>query len=190
MMNKGILLALVMLLAACGGNNDKHYYQLPVAAQENAGQPLPSAGGTRHIWLSRVNVSDYLAGGGLVYQQSDVRYVTASNNLWASPLEQQLRQTMVAHLSNRLPGALVSASPAQGEQDQLEFSVTGFHGRYDGRAVIQGEWQLTHDEQVTRYPFNLVLKQDKDGYDALVRTLAQGWQQIGQAAAGRISTLP
>ncbi|WP_413723416.1 membrane integrity-associated transporter subunit PqiC [Sodalis sp. RH24] len=189
-MRKGILLALALLLAACGGNSDKHYYQLPVAAQDNAGQGLPSTGVTRHIWLSRVNVSDYLAGSGVVYQQSDVRYVTASNNLWASPLEQQLQQTMIAHLSNRLPGVLVSASQGQGDQDTLEFNVTGFHGRYDGRAVIQGEWVLTHNSQVTRHPFILTLKQDQDGYDALVRTLAQGWQQIGQEAAAQISRLP
>ncbi|NDL61995.1 membrane integrity-associated transporter subunit PqiC [Acerihabitans arboris] len=190
-MRKGILVALAFMLVACGGNNDKHYYQLPIAPQaSDDGQRLPSAVGARHVWLSRVNVSDYLAGSGVVFQESDVRYVTASNNLWASPLEQQLQQTMVANLSNALPGVLVSASQAQGDQDQLEFNVTGFHGRYDGRAIIQGEWLLTHNGQVSRHPFILALKQDQDGYDALVRTLAQGWLQIGKDAAGQISRLP
>ncbi|WP_413734442.1 membrane integrity-associated transporter subunit PqiC [Sodalis sp. RH21] len=186
-MNKGILLALVMLLGACSSNDNKHYYQLPVAADGSSVSPPPSSTAARHIWVSRVNVSDFLAGSGVVYQSSDVRYITASNNLWASPLEQQLRQTMVANLSNALPGTLVSASPVQGEQDTLEINITGFHGRYDGRAVIQGEWLFTHKEQVTRAPFALTLKQEEDGYDALVRTLAQGWQQVGQTAARQIS---
>ncbi len=187
-MRKGILLAAMLLLAACSGNSDKRYYQLPIAADA---APLPSSSRpvTGHLWLSRVNLSDFLAGNGVVYQTSDVEYVTASNNLWASPLEQQLQQTMAANLSNALPGTLVSASQAPGEQDQLEVSVTGFHGRYDGKAVIRGEWRLTRNGAVSRFPFSVVLNQDKDGYDALVRTLAQGWQQVCQNIAKQISVM-
>ena len=187
-MRKGILLAAMFLLVACSGTSDKRYYQLPIAADA---APLRSSSpaAINHLWLSRVNLSDFLAANGVVYQTSDVQYVTAGNNLWASPLEQQLQQAMVANLSNALPGTLVSASQAAGEQDQLEVDVTGFHGRYDGKVVIRGEWRLTHNGMVSRFPINLVLNQDKDGYDGLVRTLAQGWQQVCQNIAKQISAL-
>jgi|SRR5476649_863945 len=185
-MNKGMILALALLLSGCGGGDNKHYYQLPVAADTGA-QRISASATARHIWVSRVNLSDFLAGNGVVYQSSDVRYITAGNNLWASPLEQQLQQSMVINLGNALPGALVSATPAPGEQDTLELNITGFHGRYDGRVIIQGVALLTHQEQVTRYPFAVTLKQDQDGYDALVRTLAQGWLQVSQHVAGQIS---
>ncbi|CAK8736780.1 hypothetical protein SODG_000493 [Sodalis praecaptivus] len=42
---------------------------------------------------------------------------------------------------------------------------------------------MTHDGRVIRQPFNLTLPQKKDGYDALVRTLAQGWESVGQNVA-------
>ncbi|QWA12749.1 membrane integrity-associated transporter subunit PqiC [Sodalis ligni] len=187
-MRKGILLAALMLLVACSGASDKRYYQLPAAADA---QPLQSSSrtATGHLWLSRINLSDFLAGNGVVYQTSDVQYVTAGNNLWASPLQQQLQQAMVANLSNALPGTLVSASQISGEQDQLEVDITGFHGRYDGKVVIRGEWRLTHNGTVSRFPINVVLKQDQDGYDALVRTLGQGWQQVCQNIAKQISAV-
>ncbi|XBS71099.1 membrane integrity-associated transporter subunit PqiC [Acerihabitans sp. KWT182] len=185
-MRKGMLLATLLLLVACGSANDKRYYQLPIAADA---APLRSSAAARHLWLSRVNLSDFLAGNGVVYQTSDVEFVTAGNNLWASPLAQQLQQAMAANLSNALPGTLVSASQFAGEQDQLEVDVTGFHGRYDGKAVIRGEWRLTHNGTVSRYPFNMVLNQEGDGYDALVRTLAQGWQQVCQNIAMQIAAM-
>jgi len=188
-MKKGIVLALVLLLGGCGSGDNNHYYQLPVTADTAGAQRISTTSSQRHIWVSRVNLSDFLAGNGVVYQASDVRYVTAGNNLWASPLEQQLQQAMVINLGNALPGTLVSATPASGEQDTLELNITGFHGRYDGRVIIQGVALLTHQQQIIRYPFALTLKQDQDGYDALVRTLAQGWLQVGQTLAGQVSAI-
>lgn len=186
-MKKGILLAVVLMLTACSGNGDKRYYQLPAAADSATTPSLsPNATG-RHLWLARVNVSDFLAGNGVVYQTSDVEYVTASNNLWASPLEQQLQQTLAANLTNALPGALVSSSQVAGNQDTLVVNVTGFQGRYDGQVVIRGEWLLTHNDVITRFPINVTLKQGQDGYDAMVRTLAQGWLQVSQNIARQLS---
>ena len=68
----------------------------------------------------------YLAGNGVVYQTTDVQYVIANNNLWASPLDQQLRTTLVANLSQQLPGWVVSSQPLGSEQDTLNVAVNGF----------------------------------------------------------------
>ena len=39
-------------------------------------------------------------------------------------------------------------------------------------------------------PFNIVLKQQQDGYDAMVKTLAQAWSQEAVAIAGELNRLP
>ena len=63
-------------------------------------------------------------------------------------------------------------------------NVTAFHGRYDGRVVISGSWTLSRSGQMIQRDFTLNLKQNEDGYDALVKTLAAGWQQeAGQIAS-------
>lgn len=210
-MQKGRLLALamVLLLGGCATGDSNTYYQLPFepvsitttlstggtsATVSGAGSAADAQGaavtpfradsraGRRQLWVAQVSVADFLAGNGLVYQTSDVQYITARSNLWASLLDQQLQQSLVANLSATLPGTLVSTQPIgiSGDSDQLTVTITGFHGRYDGRAVVQGMWLLTHDGHVIYQPFNLTLPQEKDGYDALVRTLAQGWKSVGQ----------
>ncbi|MBJ7220580.1 MULTISPECIES: membrane integrity-associated transporter subunit PqiC [unclassified Brenneria] len=180
-MMKGWTLALVLLLTACGSNPQKTYYQLP--AMQEAVAPVEKTANGRQLWLEHLSLADYLASAGLVYQTNDVQYVIASNNLWASPLEQQLQQSLVANLSHDMPGWLVTTQPQGSEQSVLNISVTAFHGRYDGKVAIRGEWVLNHHGQLLKQPFNLVLPQSEDGYDALVRTLAQGWRQVAQSIA-------
>ena len=187
-MKKWLTIATVALLTACSSAENKSYYQLPVAAQAG-GQSIASQG-NRLLWVEQVAVPDYLAGNGVVYQTSDVQYVIANNNLWASPLDQQLRNTLVANLGSQLPGWVVASQPLGSDQDTLNVNVTNFHGRYDGRVIVSGEWLLNHQGQLIKRPFHLELKQQKDGYDEMVKVLAQGWTQESASIAREISRLP
>ncbi|MEN4535225.1 membrane integrity-associated transporter subunit PqiC [Pantoea agglomerans] len=188
-MNKGLILCAALVLSACSSSVDNTWYQLPSGAasmqvsssQLNEAQPM--------LWVQQVTVPDYLAGNGLVYQTSDVKYVIAANNLWASPLDQQLQQTLITNLSKALPGRLVAGSPLGAQHDTLNVTVTGFQGRYDGKAVVSGEWTLEHQGRLNKQAFNLVLPQTEDGYDAMVRTLAAGWQQTAQTIANSVVAL-
>lgn len=183
-MKKWIVLAAVCLLAACSSTENKTYYQLPQAT----GTVQNSASSSqRLLWVEQVNIPDFLAGSGVVYQTSDVQYVIASNNLWASPLDQQLRTTLVANLSNQLPGWVVSSQPLGSDQDTLNVSVNGFHGRYDGKVIVSGEWLLNHQGQLTKRPFHIELAQQQDGYDAMVKELAQAWSQEATSIAQTIN---
>ncbi|MGL4861343.1 MAG: membrane integrity-associated transporter subunit PqiC [Enterobacteriaceae bacterium] len=175
--NKWWLLVSVLLLAACSTQvAQKKYYQLPEVASEQ--RVALTSDSRQQLQIDRVVLSDYLNGAGIVYQSSDVQYVMANSHLWASPLEQQLRFTLQDSLTALLPGWQVSLQPLQDNPMQLSVRVTGFHGRYDGQAVIRGEWQLTTGQgKIVRQTFNLQLPQSAEGYDVLVKTLAAGWQQ-------------
>lgn len=187
-MKKWLPLIITLALSACSSSDDgKTYYQLPQGSQP-ATQAV-SQPGSHLLWVEQVAVPDYLAGNGVVYQTSDVQYVIASNNLWASPLDQQLRNTLVSNLSSALPGWVVASQPLGSDQDTLNVNVTGFHGRYDGKVIVSGEWLLKHQGQLIKRPFHLELKQQTDGYDAMVKTLAQAWQQEAQSIAGQMTRL-
>ena len=186
-MMKWIPVVLALFLTACSSSDQKTYYQLPVlSSTASTGSVMSSGAATqRHLWVERVSVADYLAGSGLVYQTNDVQYTLTQNNLWASPLDQQLQQSLVTYLLRDLPGYLVSTQAVSSdEQDVLNVNVTAFHGRYDGTVVISGSWTLSRSGQMIQRDFTLNLKQNEDGYDALVKTLAVGWQQeAGQIAS-------
>lgn len=183
-MMKWIPVALALALTACSGSSQPAYYQLPTAGGSSV---VTSRTVTTPVWVERVSVPDYLAGNGVVYQSSDVQFVIAAQNQWASPLDQQLQQTLVSNLSATLPAALISSTPLGQQHDTLNVTVTGFHGRYDGHAVISGEWVLEHNGKLQKQAFLLTLPQDEDGYDGLVRTLAKGWQQIAGQVANAIN---
>ncbi|MGG5215363.1 membrane integrity-associated transporter subunit PqiC [Rahnella variigena] len=186
-MMKWIPVVLALFLTACSSSDQKTYYQLPVLNSAPATGSAMSSGMTtqRHLWVERVSVADYLSGNGLVYQTNDVQYTLTQNNLWASPLDQQLQQSLVTYLRRDLPGYLVSTQAVSSDdQDVLNVNVTAFHGRYDGTVVISGSWTLSRSGQMIQRDFTLNLKQNEDGYDALVKTLAAGWQQeAGQIAS-------
>ncbi|MCW9486069.1 membrane integrity-associated transporter subunit PqiC [Klebsiella michiganensis] len=187
-MKKWLIAAAVCALTACSsGGESKTYYQLPLA---QGGAQSAAHQSKNLLWVEQVSIPDYLAGNGVVYQTTDVQYVIANNNLWASPLDQQLKTTLVANLSNQLPGWVIASQPLGSEQDTLNVSVSGFHGRYDGRVIVSGEWLLKHQGQLIKRPFHIELKQQEDGYDAMVKTLAQAWTQEATAIASEINRLP
>ncbi len=188
-MKKWIPVVLALFLTACSSSDQKTYYQLPVLSSAPAAGNVLSSGMVeqRKLWVEHVSVADYLAGSGLVYQTNDVQYTLTQNNLWASPLDQQLQQSLVTYLRRDLPGYLVSGQPASSDdQDVLNVNVTGFHGRYDGIVVVSGSWTLTRQGQTVQRDFALNMKQGEDGYDALVRTLATGWQQEASQIAAQV----
>lgn len=186
-MMKWIPVVLALLLTACSSDSQKTYYQLPtlVAPASSASNSVTTAN-QRQLWVESVGVADYLNNPGLVYQTTDVQYVIAANNLWASPLEQQLQQALVGNLSSALPGWVVSSRPQSSNQDVLNVTVTGFHGRYDGKVIVSGHWMLNHQGQIITRSFSQEMIQTEDGYDALVRTLAKGWQQQASDIAAQL----
>lgn len=187
-MKKWLILTAACLLAACSSGENKTYYQLPLTT--GVVQHTSATTNQRMLWVEQVSIPDFLAGSGVVYQTSDVQYVIASNNLWASPLDQQLRTTLVSNLSNQLPGWVVSSQPLSSTQDTLNVSVTGFHGRYDGKVVVSGEWLLNHQGQLIKRPFHVELAQQQDGYDAMVKLLAQAWSQEAASIAQTLNRQP
>ena len=72
-----------------------------------------------------MSIPDYLAGNGVVYQTTDVQYVIANNNLWASPLDQQLKTTLVANpaTSSGLGDCLSTAGERAGYAERVRQRV-------------------------------------------------------------------
>lgn len=186
-MRKWLPVLIAALLSACSSSDEgKTYYQLPAGQQSLSPS---SSQGKQLLWVEQVAIPDYLAGNGVVYQTTDVQFNIANSNLWASPLDQQLRNTLVANLSSQLPGWVVSSTPLGSEQQVLNVNVTAFHGRYDGRVIVSGEWLLNNQGERVKRPFHIELKQQQDGYDAMVKTLGQAWQQEAQMMAAEIKRL-
>jgi uncharacterized lipoprotein YmbA len=187
-MKTWLVLLCALLLAGCTRSDPKkEYYQLPTLTS-TAGQRVSVANihAQRPIWVEKVTVADFLAGDGLVYQTNDVQFVIAHNNLWAGPLDQQLQQTLISYLGYQLPGRVISSQQVTAEQDTLNVHISAFQGRFDGSVIVSGDWMFSHDGQVVKHDFSVQLPQHQDGYPALVRGLAEAWQQAVLGMASQI----
>ncbi len=188
----GVLVVGSLLIAGCSrGQPQKIYYQLPVLVDRAVEKPVTQESqlGAKHepqLWIKSVDLSDYLAAPGIVYQTGKVSYVNASNHLWASPLQQQLQQALIAELSAAFPNRLVADQQLEKEADALNMTITAFHGRYDGQVLIGGYWILSNSDRVIKQPFDMMLKQEKDGYADLVLTLSKGYRQLAQSIARQL----
>lgn len=181
-MKQWLMVIVALLMVGCSSSlPTKHYYQL---ASDFSGSAVTIANANKHlVVIDSIKLAGYLDKPGIVYQTNDVEYLTASNNLWASSLAQQLKNRTIHDLSVLLPGYLVvgdSLALPKGNRPKtlIALSIDSFHGSYTGDGVIKGRWIITNPKgEVSVKNFDYVLRQSEDGYDALVRTLSKGWQE-------------
>jgi len=188
-MIKPILFAgAILLMAGCSSSGvTKSHYQLPSMVTTNGAKT--AIVNEQQIQLIGVTVADYLNGNGIVYQTNDVQFVMATQNLWGSSLQQQLSNALSENLNTQLPNWLIANRMMIEGNKTLQVNVTGFHGRYDGKVVIKGEWALSANGKLFTRTFDLLLDQKEDGYDGLVRALAEGWLQVSHDIAGQVNQL-
>ena len=188
-MIKPILFAgAILLMAGCSSSGvTKSHYQLPSMVTTNGAKT--AIVNEQQIQLIGVTVADYLNGSGIVYQTNDVQFVMATQNLWGSSLQQQLSNALSENLNTQLPNWLIANRMMIEGNKTLQVNVTGFHGRYDGKVVIKGEWALSANGKLFTRTFDLLLDQKEDGYDGLVKALAEGWLQVSHDIAGQVNQL-
>ena len=188
-MIKPILFAgAILLMAGCSSSGvTKSHYQLPSMVTTNGAKTAIAS--EQQIQLVGVTVADYLNGNGIVYQTNDVQFVMANQNLWGSSLQQQLSNALSENLNAQLPNWLIANRMMIEGNKTLQVNVTGFHGRYDGKVVVKGEWALSANGKLFTRTFDLLLDQKEDGYDGLVRELAEGWLQVSRDIAGQVNQL-
>lgn len=166
------------LLAGCSSKSiGKSYYQL----SSNIGNVLTQTMQTKKnfMWIESVEVADFLNKPGIVLQTRDINYVTANNHLWVSTLSQQLRDRLEQDLMRLLPNYLVSNQAIATPTLRVKLYIDAFYGSYTGDAVIKGRWVVgdSRDRLYTK-AFERHVPLTRNGYDALVKALSRGWQDI------------
>ncbi len=187
-MKKYILILFALIFAACSSKTPQiTYYNLPVT---ESGGDMASGGG--YILVPPVEVADYLAGTGIVYQVNTVEYKTARSNRWAEPLSTQLQRSLAEMMRNSLPGTMVlTESMYTPPIATVYVNVNGFHGRHGGQAVVSGEWLITGKGGIiTAKTFTYAIQQDGDGYSALVQALYKGWAAEAEVISAAVRALP
>jgi uncharacterized lipoprotein YmbA len=138
--------------------------------------------------LAPVELAPYLGVEGIVVQTSETTVEQARQHLWAEDLASQIQRDLRRGLSSRLPGLRVvppgGTLPEKGAST-LSVTVESFQGRFDGYAVVAGDWRLRGPDGATRASgsFNQEQALASDGYRALVNSLQVAWRGALSAIA-------
>jgi uncharacterized protein len=171
-----IFIPLLAILVGCSTSTpNKSYFQLtgdlpnPVSQKVNI---------TNHfIWIESVDIASFLNKSGIVLQTDNITYETATQNLWASTLSQQLQERLSQDLTILLPNYLVSSQSITTPALTIKLFIDGFHGSYTGDAIIKGRWVITDSKNnIETKPFERHVPLESNGYSALVKALSKGWQ--------------
>lgn len=192
-MNKCILLlASAVLVSACATTAPPTQLYLLGDAASVAAPNVASAApdGVPNVVLAQVDTAGFLNVAGIVYQTAPNEINVAARNLWAEPLPDQLRRTFYDALATQVKTVAVypglRSAPVRSVRLRVNFS--GFHGRYDGKAVVAGVWSLadTQNEPLLRQPFKYEIALQSDGYSELVAALESGLQASARDIAASL----
>ncbi len=171
---------LALLLVGCANKpvQVKHY-TLPAATKD-----IQETDAERLFVDITISTADYLSTPGINYQTSEYRMESAYGHRWAGSLAEQLRRQLRGELLQQYPGYRFTTGRAHGDDSAgdtffLTIVVDEFHGRFDGVAVTSGRWSLRDAEKnyLAGQNFAELTPLSADGYEALVKSLAQGWRK-------------
>jgi uncharacterized protein len=181
-------LLLVVLLAGCASQAVEPSYYLLRSGQDLSSSALSPS---RDFSLGAVEIAPYLDQPGLVMETADGQMRPASQNLWAEPVFDGVRNFLAteiaqAHGQELLPTKLTMNTTV------VNIRIDQLHGTRDGKATIVAYWWLVRaDEVVALNRFSQSRTLQASGYSALVDAekilLAELAQKI---AASLVTTGP
>jgi uncharacterized lipoprotein YmbA len=158
-------LLLVVLLAGCASQTiEPSYYLL----RSNLDLQSSTLSTSPNFSLGTVEIAAYLDQPGLVMETADGQMRPASQNLWAEPVFDGVRNLLAteiaqAHGQDLLPTNLTKNTTV------VNVRVDQLHGTLDGKAQIVAYWWLVRaDEVLALNRFSESRALDANGYTALV----------------------
>ena len=170
-MTAGLILALVLGLAACASAPPERFYYL-LRAQIDG--DLAPADPKRLAGIGPVRIAPYLNQAGVMVQVEENRIREARYHLWAEPLDRSIRYYLEDRVASLLGRQL---NPGPGATDswryRIDVSVEEFHGTMNGEVRLVARWSLVdlkRDSVLETQRFARKLDQMGDGYPGLVTT--------------------
>ncbi|RUO26833.1 hypothetical protein CWE09_09120 [Aliidiomarina minuta] len=180
-----MIVAVALLIAGCSSTTpsvQRYLLQEPEL-------PVMNSELETKIVLGAVQVSSFLAAGGLVYQLEQNQVHQANYHRWAESLQQQLGRQIRMGMQQQLPAStwlpLSGSAHLRSLDYRLDLQIDAFHLTEDGQVRVRGQWQLRDYEQsfIGSDAFDIRQSLAEDGYPAMVSTLSETWHQALQEIA-------
>lgn len=190
------LVVLLCALAGCATSSGPTQALFLLQQPHHASDAQPATVATTQklpiLVLPEITLAPYLRRDGIIYQTGPNRIVEADNNSWAAPLKTQTTEGLYHALDQGLHRVDVRRPGLTARPDfRLKVYIERFQGRYDGQAVISGNWRLfgREGQLIGRGEFARTTPLQTDGYAALVRALSRGWHAVKQNLVDAVASV-
>lgn len=185
------LLALALLLAACGGPATVvRYYVIDPVDTEVVGDLK-----NRSIQILDIKLPQYLERFQIARRQDSNQLTFTSNHQWGENLRKNLYRTMTRNLSSALTTADVGSAISRtlSAPDYLiRISIEAFEQDSNGYAVIAARYQVSNasGKVLATEVFEATAERaSRDSYDDMIRDLQQLFGQLCLDASRVVSEL-
>ena len=184
------LLALLLLLAACGTTVQPKYYLLTPIAGNTADRVQKQLS----ISVGPVNLPKYLDRSQIVTRHDDSELDLADGHRWAEPLQGNFSAVLADNLRQRLQQARVIVFPARditGVDYRVSVDVMRFDVDDNDEAVLIAEWSIQDGNRTTVITSRRTSYRSgvnpASGYAAIVAALSD---TVGRLSGDIVSSIP
>jgi uncharacterized protein len=160
-----LVVMLVILLTGCASQAIEPSYYLLRSTQDLSSGQLSAS---KDFSLGAVEIAPYLDQPGLVMETADGQMRPASQNLWAEPIFDGVRNFLATEIAQAYGQELLPAKLTK-NTTVVNIRIDQLHGTLDGKARIVAYWWLVRtDEVVDLNRFAESRNLETSGYSALV----------------------
>jgi uncharacterized protein len=179
------LLVVVVLLAGCASQTIEPTYYLLRSTQDLSSSKLSTS---REFSLGTVEIAPYLDQPGLVMETADGQMRPASQNLWAAPIFDGVRNFLATEIAQDNGQELLPTNLTK-NTTVVNIRIDQLHGTLDGKATIVAYWWLVHnDEVIALNRFSEARALETSGYSALVNAEKVLLAELAQKIAASLVT--
>jgi uncharacterized protein len=139
------------------------------------------------VEVNRIDLPDYLDTTDILERQGN-QLVPSLTGRWGERLSVGMSRALTAALAARLPGLVVTATPAGPTTRQILVDVAAFEARPDHHVVLVARWTILDGgtrQVLTAEQASLVQAIEENGDDALVVAMSRAVDDLaGRVAAG------
>jgi uncharacterized lipoprotein YmbA len=182
---KVVYLLLVVLLTGCASQAVEPSYYLLRSKQDLSTSALSPS---RDFSLGKVEIAAYLDQPGLVVETKAGEIRPASQNLWAEPIFDGVRNFLVTEIAQAHGQQLLPTNLSK-NTTVVNIRIDQLHGTLDGEATIVAYWWLVRaDEVVVLNRFSQSYALATSGYSALVDAEKVLLAELAQKIAASLVT--
>ena len=177
------LFPVLLLVTACGSQplEQREYLLRPAA------HVVPSSSGDV-VRLAGVRIAPYLDRKGIVLQTGTMEIHTGRQHRWAEPLDEAIARYLQVAIGSHA-GVTVEMTPltTPGDYPEIEVRIHQLHGSATGDVRLSAEWTLSSAGTHGIHAFDGSVRQEEDGYPALVQAHAALLDEFARAIAGSLT---